>query len=89
MFGYGRWDKIKECSKETSIYYDNSKSLQSGLFYKSDLEVKAFANAFIRAICDNFAFERYELKMFLLNVIDEKPNDPYVNVNSSNTYFTI
>lgn len=34
-------------------------------------------------MCDNICFERYELKMCLLNIIDEKPDDPYVPVNSS------
>lgn len=80
VFGYGRWDKIKEASKENSVHFDAKPT--SGLWNKSDGEVKAFANAFMRAICDNFVFERYELKMFLLNVIDEKPSDMYVPVNS-------
>lgn len=57
--------------------------MQLGLFNKKDSEIKAFANAFIRAICDNFYFERYELKTFLLNIIEELPSDPYVPVNSS------
>ena len=50
---------------------------------KSAQEIKAYANAFVRAMCDNICFERYELKMCLLNVIDEKPDDPYVPVSSS------
>jgi hypothetical protein len=81
VFGYGRWDKIKEASREACVHFDAK--MQMGLCGKEDREVKAFANAFIRAICDNFCFERYELKMFLLNVIEESPSDPYVPVNSS------
>lgn len=81
VFGYGRWDKIKEASKEASVQFDCK--MQIGLFTKSDTEIKAFANAFVRAICDNFNFERYELKMFMLNIIEEKPTDLYVPVNSS------
>ncbi len=81
IFGYGRWDKIKEASREASVHFDTK--MQLGLYTKSDIEIKAFANAFVRAICDNFYFERYELKMFMLNIIDEKPTDPYVPVNSS------
>ena len=81
IFGYGRWDKIKEASREASVHFDTKIPL--GLYTKSDIEIKAFANAFVRAICDNFFFERYELKMFMLNIIDEKATDPYVPVNSS------
>lgn len=81
IFGYGRWDKIKEASREASVHFDTK--MQLGLYTKADVEIRAFANAFVRAICDNFYFERYELKMFMLNIIDEKPNDPYVPVNSS------
>lgn len=80
-FGYGRWDKIKEASKEASVHFDTK--MQLGLFNKPNAEIKAFANAFIRAICDNFFFERFELKAFLLNIIEENPNDLYVPVNSS------
>lgn len=85
MFGYGRWDKIKESSKEASILYEARTEI--GLYNKSEDEIKAFANAFIRAICDNFCFEKYELKLFLLNIIEEKPNDPYAPVNSSMLWF--
>lgn len=80
VFGYGRWDKIKEASKDACVHFDTK--VQMGLAAKDDREVKAFANAFIRAICDNFTFERYELKMFLLNVIEEGAADSYVPVNS-------
>lgn len=34
-------------------------------------------------MCDNICFERLELKMCLLNVLEERPDDPYVPVNSS------
>ena len=34
------------------------------------------------AICDNLPFDKLDLKMFLLNLIKEEPNDPYVNVLS-------
>jgi hypothetical protein len=81
VYGYGRWDKIKEASKENAVQFD-IKTPVAGLWTKSDSEVKAFANALVRAICDNFSFERYELKMFLLNIIEEKTNDQYAPVNS-------
>lgn len=81
VYGYGRWDKIKEASKESAVQFD-IKTPIAGLWTKTDAEVKAFANALVRAICDNFTFERYELKMFLLNIIEEKTNDQYAPVSS-------
>lgn len=82
VFGYGRWDKIKDAARDGAVLSDTKEKNVSGLWNKPEAEIKAFANALVRAICDNFSFERYELKMFLLNIIEEKTSDPYVPVNS-------
>ena len=68
LFGYGRWRKIRKFSK------NHDKILKD----KSDTEMKAFANDFIRTLFEFLQNEKNELKTFLINLIDEKPEDPFV-----------
>ncbi|CDW90426.1 transforming growth factor beta regulator 1 [Stylonychia lemnae] len=68
LFGYGRWRKIRKYSK------CHDKILKD----KSDVEMKAFANDFIRTLFEYLQNEKNELKTFLINLIDEKPEDPFV-----------
>eukprot|EP00347_Sterkiella_histriomuscorum_P020477 403337650 len=68
QFGYGRWRKIRKYSK------NHDKILKD----KSDLEMKAFSNDFIRTLFEFLQNEKNELKNFLINLIDERPEDPFV-----------
>jgi len=65
IFGYGRWKIIKY----------NSGGV---LIEKSEQELKVFSNAFIRTIIEFLPLEKSELKKFLVNLIDEKPDDPFI-----------
>lgn len=67
-FGYGRWAKIRKHSR------GHDKILKD----KPDVEMKAFANDFIRTLFEYIQHEKNELKNFLINIIDEKPEDPFV-----------
>ena len=68
VYGYGRWPKIRCYSaNQCKILKD-----------KSDAEMKAFANDFVRSLFENLQTEKNELKSFLLNLIDEKEEDHYV-----------
>jgi hypothetical protein len=40
--------------------------------------MKAFSNDFIRNLFEYLQNEKNELKNFLINLIDEKPEDPFV-----------
>lgn len=68
QFGYGRWRKIRKYSK------NHCKILKD----KSDVEMKAFANDFIRTLFEFLQNEKNELKSFLINLIEERPEDPFV-----------
>lgn len=68
IFGYSRWTKIRKYSK------DHDKILKD----KPDTEMKAFSNDFIRTLIEFLMNEKSELKTFLINLIDEKPEDPFV-----------
>ena len=68
QFGYGRWRKIRKYSR------NHCKILKD----KSDTELKAFSNDFIRTLYEFLQNEKNELKNFLINLIDEKPEDPFV-----------
>jgi len=81
VFGYGRWNKVKEGARDSCLGSDDK--IPTGLHLKSESEIKAFSNSFLRAICDNLNFERWDLKLFLLRAIEENPGDPYVSVNAS------
>ena len=74
QFGYGRWRKIRKFSKS------HCKILKE----KTDVEMKAFANDFIRTLYEYLTpNEKTELKSFLINLIDEKPEDPFVQSQPS------
>lgn len=68
QFGYGRWNKIRKFSK------NHDKILKD----KSDTELKAFANDFIRTLFEFVQNEKDGTKNFLINLIDERPEDPFV-----------
>lgn len=71
QFGYGRWKKIRKYSAH------HCKILKD----KSDVEMKAFANDFLRTLYDNLQnekSEKNEMRSFLVNLIDEKPEDPFI-----------
>lgn len=68
QFGYGRWNKIRKFSK------NHDKILKD----KSDIELKAFANDFIRTLFEFVQNEKDGTKNFLINLIDERPEDPFV-----------
>lgn len=65
IFGYGRWKIIKY----------NSGGV---LIEKTEQELKVFSNAFIRTIIEFLPLEKSELKKFLVNLIDEKSDDPFI-----------
>jgi hypothetical protein len=65
IYGYGRWKIIKQ----------NSGGVLSE---KSEVEIKVFANAFIKTIVEFLPQEKTELRRFLIGLIDEAPEDPYI-----------
>ena len=71
QFGYGRWEKIRKYSAlQCRILKD-----------KPNIEMKAFANDFLRTLYDFLQSEKSEnneLRTFLMNLIDEKADDPFV-----------
>jgi hypothetical protein len=71
QFGYGRWDKIRSFSqKSCKILKD-----------KPNWEMQAFANDFLRTLYDyliNEKNEKNELRALLVSLIEEKPEDPFV-----------
>ena len=71
LYGYGRWDKIKQSSKDNPGFLSN----------KDNKTLKAFANAFIRNIYQFIPYDKQELRKYLLNLIDEKDNPPVVDIN--------
>lgn len=80
MFGYGRWGKIKEAAKSTILQYNQK--LDIGFDNKPVSHLKAYANAFVRSVCENLTFDVKKLEPFLINLIDENVDDPVVAVNS-------
>jgi len=79
-YGYGRWDKIMECSKGSNSQY--SQTLSVGLEKKPLELIKAFGNAFVRSISENLSLEMKHLEPVLLNIIQEEPSDPFVQINA-------
>lgn len=64
QFGYGRWEKIRRYSQSTCRILKD----------KSDEEMRAFANDFLRTLYDNVQSEKAEkaeLRGFIMNVIEE------------------
>ena len=45
---------------------------------KSDREMKAFANDFLRTLFEFLQTDKSDLKYFLVSLIDEEPSDPFV-----------
>lgn len=68
QFGYGRWNKIRKYSQ----------SQDKILSKKSDIEMKAFSNDFIRTLFVYLQDDKDDLKFFLIALIDEEPEDPFV-----------
>jgi len=68
QFGYGRWNKIRKYSL----------SQDKILMKKSDREMKAFANDFLRTLFEFLQTDKSDLKYFLVSLIDEEPSDPFV-----------
>ena len=71
QFGYGRWDKIRKYSaRHCKILKD-----------KTITEMKAFSNDFLRTLYDSLVedkSENKELRTFIMNLIEERPQDPFV-----------
>jgi hypothetical protein len=65
LYGYNRWNKIR---------------INSGgvLNEKSNLELKVMSNSFIRCIIELLPSNKENIKEFLLNLIEEKNNEPYI-----------
>jgi hypothetical protein len=45
---------------------------------KTDREMKAFSNDFIRTLFEYLQQDKSDLKNFLINLIDEEHEDPFV-----------
>ena len=73
IHGYGRWKKIQEASR----------SIGGKLYEKPIVEIRAFANSFLRAIAENLGQESQELKNHFYNIVEELPTDPYIAPNAS------
>jgi hypothetical protein len=65
IYGYNRWKIIKQ----------NSGSVLSE---KPELELKIFANAFLKTIVEFLPQEKSELRKFLINLLDEDPEEPFI-----------
>lgn len=68
QFGYGRWEKIRKVSKNQDKILMN----------KSDQQMKAFSNDFIRTLFEYLNQDKNDLKNFLIDLIDEEKDDPFV-----------
>ena len=71
QFGYGRWEKIRKASAASC------KILKD----KPANEMRAFANDFLRTLYDNLVnekTEKNELRSFLVNIIEERSEDPFI-----------
>ena len=69
IFGYGRWSKIRESSGSSCKI----------LVERSEAEMRAFANDFVRTLFENLQTEKNELKGFLLNLIHIDKFGPFVH----------
>ena len=68
IYGYGRWNKIRKQSAATC------KILKD----KSETEIHAFANDFVRTLFFNQQTEKNELKGFLLGLLEQDIEVPFV-----------
>ncbi|KRX05591.1 hypothetical protein PPERSA_12769 [Pseudocohnilembus persalinus] len=69
QYGYGRWRQIQK----------QSHVVGGSLEERNKQEVRAFANAFIRTMAMLICEPNVDLKYFLYSIIEEYPNDPYIN----------
>ena len=69
LYGYNRWNTIKT----------NSSNLLNN---KSDQELKAYSNSFIRCIIQLIK-DKKDITNFLSNLIQEKDNEPWIIPNTS------
>ena len=67
LYGYNRWNTIKTNSSNV-------------LINKSDQELKAYANSFIRCIIQ-LTKDKKDITSFLSNLIQEKDNEPWIIPN--------
>lgn len=65
IYGYGRWKMLKQ----------NSGGVLSD---KPEMEIKIYSNAFVKTIVEFLPQEKVELRKFLVNLIDEPVNEPYI-----------
>ena len=65
IYGYGRWLIIKQ-------------NAGGVLSEKPEMEVKIFSNAFLKTIIEFLPQEKVDLRKFLINLIDENSDDPYI-----------
>jgi hypothetical protein len=65
IYGYGRWRLLKQ----------NSGGVLSD---KPENEIKIFSNAFVKTIVELLPQEKSELRKFLINLIDESNEEPYI-----------
>ena len=69
IYGYGRWSKIRKISAATCKILKN----------KTDVEMKAHANDFVGTLYEHLQTEKNELKGFLMNLIEDSAQDPFVH----------
>ncbi len=77
QYGYGRWRQIMR----------SSTTIGGKLELKSKPEIRAYGNSFIRTLEECLPEEETDLKLFLLNVIEERPEDPFIQSTLS-PFFT-
>lgn len=80
IYGYGRWEKIKAAAKDSILQYNQK--LDIGFDNKPEDHLRAYANSFVRSVCENLTFDVKKLEPFLINLIEEDINDPVVSVSS-------
>lgn len=69
VYGYGRWSKIRESSGSSCKI----------LYERTEAEMRAFANDFVRTLFENLQTEKNELKGFLLNLMQVVEAGPFVH----------
>ncbi|EGR28103.1 hypothetical protein IMG5_183250 [Ichthyophthirius multifiliis] len=67
-YGYCRWKQIQK----------SSSAIGGKLAERPKSEIRAFSNAFVRALAEQLTAQNADLKQFLYNMIDEYPDDPYI-----------
>jgi hypothetical protein len=80
LYGYGRWDKIKEHASLNHTDHMTSNP-NYGVHSKTAKHIKAFSNSFLRSLASNLTYEHKHLQYFLLHLIDETNDDFVYSVN--------